>query len=741
MGMAKFGSVLGMLGFGAEHAITSGIGIAGSLAGGALGGGLLGMGAMGVAGVGMGTDMAGMGQALGDIKNVVAAQNQLNQAIAVYGPASYQAAAAQGQLNYVLSDFPAVARGAVVAAANTVQGFKTMFDQLTGPAEKTGAQIINQVVQVAEKFLPTIGKYAAINMWIMKKDLQPLFSWLQNAGPQGGLGIFKNLESIFTGHLPTAIHMMTQAFEFFAKTMNVAAGYTGGFISVLDKFFTRMNSPAAFSKWAVEVGKLIGLFRSWLHVGVAAVGVIIDLFKPAVGFGQAFAVLLGSILDQFKGFLSLGGTQSVLHNLFSAHLEEVIKGIGGVLKNAMPLVEAFALGFMKVATVGATIASAVLKPLASLIGYLAKIPGATTAVAWGTALYFIGTSLMTIGKVGFSALSTLVNQLSLLPIRIGLIGLKLKSVGSALGNFATQMGSMVSTSLTKLAALVMGEDAAATATTGMKLAMIGLAAVGILVVAAAVYELIKHFGVIHGLLIAAAGAVGILTVALIVMDAVPVVAVVVGIVLALAGLVAGIYWVATHWSRSWHDMLAVMQSIWHTAIQLLRSIPGEIVGIFAGAGTLLYNIGSAIIGGLWNGMKAMWHTVTGWLSGLGHVISSLKGPISVDAVLLVPHGNAIMGGLYTGLQQGFLNKVEPLVSSIAGQINNTMNQAGLPQAGRPGALGTGGMGMGRTVHAVFQINAPGGNPTAIQAAIEKDSAQVFAQQVLQSMRAGSGSVY
>ncbi|MST31617.1 hypothetical protein GHK86_02575, partial [Acidimicrobiaceae bacterium USS-CC1] len=84
-GLAKFGTLGSLLGFGPEHAIASGIGVGGSLLGAGIGGGLLGLGSMGVMGVGMGTDMAGLGQAAGDIRQTVAAQNALSQAIAVYG--------------------------------------------------------------------------------------------------------------------------------------------------------------------------------------------------------------------------------------------------------------------------------------------------------------------------------------------------------------------------------------------------------------------------------------------------------------------------------------------------------------------------------------------------------------------------------------------------------------------------------------------------------------------------------
>ena len=96
---AGVGSLGSLAGFGPEHLLMTLLGIGGSAAGGAIGGGLLAGGALGVAGVGMGTDLAGIGQAAGDIKATYASMQSLNTAIAAYGQNSAQAVAAQSTLN------------------------------------------------------------------------------------------------------------------------------------------------------------------------------------------------------------------------------------------------------------------------------------------------------------------------------------------------------------------------------------------------------------------------------------------------------------------------------------------------------------------------------------------------------------------------------------------------------------------------------------------------------------------
>lgn len=403
VGGLAFGSVLGLAGFGLEHVITSVLGTLGSLVGGLVGGGLLGLGVLGTSAVGMGTDLAGIGQAAGDIKNVSSALGNLQTAISVYGKHSQEAAVAQAQLNATLHGFSPVAQSAVLNAAKTSQGFKKMFDQVSGEAEKTGAQIINQAMHVGEAYLPTIGRFAAENMGIIQKQLQPLFAWLKNPtftkpGFGGGLGIFTNLEEIFQRNLPTAVHAGSQAFEFFIRTVDVAAQQTGHFMQRIDAFFTKENQAGPFGRWASEVDKLIGLFRSWLGLFTSLAGAAFALFKPAVGFGQALAIELTKIVDQVKAWLQLSSTQSVLHNLFNVHLVEVIKGIGGVIQSLLPLVEAATIAFMKMETVLAAIAGGVLKTIANVIGQITRYHFADTVLGWAAAfglIYKVNSALWT----------------------------------------------------------------------------------------------------------------------------------------------------------------------------------------------------------------------------------------------------------------------------------------------------------------------------------------------------------
>lgn len=81
--------------------------------------------------------------------------------------------------------------------------------------------------------------------------------------------------------------------------------------------------------------------------------------------------------------------------------------------------------------------------------------------------------------------------------------------------------------------------------------------------------------------------------------------------------------------------------------------PGKILGFIGNLGRLLFDVGKQIIQGLWDGMKSVWRSLTGWIGSIGGWIADLKGPMNKDKVLLTKQGEAIIGGLQAGMQKGW----------------------------------------------------------------------------------------
>lgn len=101
-----------------------------------------------------------------------------------------------------------------------------------------------------------------------------------------------------------------------------------------------------------------------------------------------------------------------------------------------------------------------------------------------------------------------------------------------------------------------------------------------------------------------------------------------------------------------HAVLEASQNILST----IASLPGQILGALGNLGSLLWNAGASIIQGLLNGITSKIGEVRNALSNLTSMLPSWKGPMTVDAKLLVDNGQVIMESLVKGFKAG-----EPMV--------------------------------------------------------------------------------
>jgi len=123
-------------------------------------------------------------------------------------------------------------------------------------------------------------------------------------------------------------------------------------------------------------------------------------------------------------------------------------------------------------------------------------------------------------------------------------------------------------------------------------------------------------------------------------------------------------------------------------VAFFRALPGRIVSALGDLSRLLWNAGSAIIAGLWAGAEAEFEKFKKWVEGIAGWISSHKGPLTADLVLLEPHGRALMLGLATGMQE-MLPTVTALAGTVAPSISATVASAPTLPASY-GAAGRGG---------------------------------------------------
>jgi phage-related protein len=134
--------------------------------------------------------------------------------------------------------------------------------------------------------------------------------------------------------------------------------------------------------------------------------------------------------------------------------------------------------------------------------------------------------------------------------------------------------------------------------------------------------------------------------------------------------------------KHWDQITQGAKRMFNNVVGFFRSIPGAIMRFTQGFERLLWNAGSALIGGLLNGIISRFEAVKNFIGGIASWIAAHKGPIAYDAVLLRPHGQAIMKGLVGGLQDGM-----PGLSGQLARTTSAVASARMPAyAGGGGAL-------------------------------------------------------
>lgn len=142
----------------------------------------------------------------------------------------------------------------------------------------------------------------------------------------------------------------------------------------------------------------------------------------------------------------------------------------------------------------------------------------------------------------------------------------------------------------------------------------------------------------------------------------------------------------------------------------------------------LSGAGQAIMEGFLGGLKSMWSAVTDFVGGIASWIAAHKGPISYDRRLLIPAGQAIMGGFNTALMGGF-EDVKGNVSGMADGIRSMFDDAGSRVSAMSNALqGNFSNNVSGTLSATYEVNQTK-EPAIINLALGSNDFRAFVSDI------------
>ena len=179
----------------------------------------------------------------------------------------------------------------------------------------------------------------------------------------------------------------------------------------------------------------------------------------------------------------------------------------------------------------------------------------------------------------------------------------------------------------------------------------------------------------------------------------------------------------------WNGMIDGLKGIWDGLKQGVSDLIDNVVNIFNTLKNInLLDLGKAIIDGFVDGLKGAWEAGMKFIGGIGDWIREHKGPIRVDRKLLIPAGNAIMGGLNKGLNNSF-KTVQNSVLGMNDFLANAINAGGSVDIGAN--IRNANNSIGGTIAHEVNLNK-GKQPAQINIRLGKQQFKAFVEDISQA---------
>ena len=148
----------------------------------------------------------------------------------------------------------------------------------------------------------------------------------------------------------------------------------------------------------------------------------------------------------------------------------------------------------------------------------------------------------------------------------------------------------------------------------------------------------------------------------------------------ILNIVKGVFdWLATNWplvlgilTGPFGLMVEQIVTHWTTVLDFIKTIPGLIVNVFAGAANWLVEAGEDLVSGLLSGIGKIWADVTKFFGGVG---STIVGYFSTALTWLATAGNDVITGLSNGFGTAWTD-ITTFLGNIPGAIVGAFKDAG-----------------------------------------------------------------
>jgi SLT domain-containing protein len=678
-----------------------------------------------------------------------------------------------GGIGAALSTLPALA-AASGALAGIALGAKFLVGSKAakGPLYAQWTQMVGglkTVMQGAVTPLITPLRQAFTSIGTFAKQMGPtLKAVFGSLGPLV-MPMTKGLEALIAGVLPGFIalmHAALPAVSALGGVLGVIGRSIGGLMSALAP---GLNASAGVIKMLGGLlgtlmpllGRLASTFAGVLGPVLADFGKALQSFLPIFGI---ILVVLGKVAGSLLGVLA-GALQSVGQVLLAlapafALLASAITPVLGVFRALTPVITIIIGVVGKVAGILLGVLASALKIVAGVLQALAP--------AFAVLAGVVETVFTALQKSGvFSTLASLLTSLAgplaaivvmlvtgLAPIFKVLIGIIAKVAGALLAGLAKAVIALMPSLLLLVQALLRLATQVLMPLLGpvMQLAnawvKMELAILPLLPPILQLATLLINLAILVLVPVARLLSVLIGWLAKLAMIVANVITWIVKIVAAgltwvanfakvRGAVMAVVNWITGHWPgllatltnpivsaknnivRAWGEISHGASVAFNAVVGWFRSLPGKISGALGSMNTLLLQKGKDVIGGLWSGMKWVWdHGPYGWLKSLANLISKIKGPLSFDAQLLIPHGKSIMMGFLKGLTKGWAT-VSGFLSGVGSAIGGIFGIGGGSGVARwtplvDLALAMLGLPLSLAGQVLYQMQTEsGGNPNAI----------------------------